>query len=84
MQATTVGAPARLLLTAQGSSAIDPPPDAGTVIASIDAATGHGVAQAFADFRARVGLDNVGLALTEPFWADVAIAGQQRRILMSR
>ena len=40
------------------------------------------LAQSFADFRARVGLDNVGLALTEPFWADVAIAGQQRRILI--
>ena len=81
-QTATAGASVRLLLTAQGSSAIDPPPDAGTVIASVDTATGHGVAQAFADFRAHAGLDNVGLALTEPFWADVAIAGQQRRILI--
>ncbi|MGI8854234.1 MAG: hypothetical protein ACR2JW_00655 [Thermomicrobiales bacterium] len=81
-QTPTVGAPVRLLLTAQGGSTIDPSPDAGTAIASVDAATGHGVARAFADFRARVGLENIGLALTEPFWADVAIAGQQQRILI--
>ncbi|HEY7907242.1 MAG TPA: hypothetical protein VIC60_00150 [Thermomicrobiales bacterium] len=81
-QAATVGAPVQLLLTPQGSSTIAAPSDAGAVIASVDGATGHGVAQAFADFRAHVGLDNVGLALTEPFWADVAIAGQQRRILI--
>jgi hypothetical protein len=80
-QAATIGAPVQLLLTPQGGDTIAPP-DAGAVIASVDAATGHGVAQAFADFRARVGLDNVGLALTEPFWADVTIAGQQRRILI--
>jgi hypothetical protein len=81
-QTAIVGAPVRLLLTPQGGDTIAPPSDAGAVIASVDAATGHGVAQIFADFRARVGLDNVGLALTEPFWADVAIAGQQRRILI--
>jgi hypothetical protein len=81
-QTATVGAPVRLLLTPQGSDTIDPSPDAGTVVASVDATTGHGVAQAFADFRARVGLDNVGLALTEPFWADVAVVGQQQRILI--
>jgi hypothetical protein len=81
-QTATVDAPVQLLLTPQGGTTIAPPSDAGAVIASVDTATGHGVARAFADFRSHVGLDNVGLALTEPFWADVAIAGQQRRILI--
>jgi hypothetical protein len=81
-QTAAVGAPVQLLLTPQGGTTIAPASDGGAVIATVDAATGHGVAQAFADFRSRVGLDNVGLALTEPFWADVAIAGQQQRILI--
>jgi hypothetical protein len=77
-----VGSPVTLLLTPQGGNAIAPPQDEQAVIALIDDQTGHGLPKGFADFRARVGLQNVGLALTDPFWADVAIAGKPERILI--
>ncbi|MCA1668023.1 MAG: hypothetical protein LC793_11655 [Thermomicrobia bacterium] len=77
-----VGAPVTLLLTPQGAGAITPPSDAQTVIALVDTTTGHGLPTAFANFRSRVGLENVGLAITDPFWADVAIGGTVQRILI--
>jgi len=77
-----VGTPVTLLLTPHGSSTIPQPPDAQTVVSLIDTQTGHGVPTAFADFRARVGVQNVGLALTDPFWADVQVAGTTRRVLI--
>lgn len=77
-----VGAPVTLLLTPQGGSTIAASPDEQTVISVIDSQTGHGLPKGFADFRTRVGLQNVGLALTDPFWADVAIAGKTQRILI--
>ena len=76
-----VGAPVTLLLTAQGAGTVTAQ-DRQSVITRDDAATGHGVPQVFADFRDRVGLENVGYALTDPFWADVAIGGTVRRILI--
>ena len=77
-----VGTPVTLLLTPQGGSTIPQPQDEQAVISLIDGQTGHGLPKGFADFRARVGLQNVGLALTDPFWADVAIAGKTQRILI--
>lgn len=77
-----VGASVTLLLTPQGGSMIPPSQDPQTVIALVDSQTGHGLPQGFADFRTRVGLQNVGLAFTDPFWADVTIAGKMRRILI--
>jgi hypothetical protein len=79
---TAVGSPVTLLLTPQGGSTIAPPQDERAVIALIDGQTGHGLPKGFADFRAHVGLQNVGLALTDPFWSDVAIAGKTQRILI--
>lgn len=78
----SVGTPVTLLLTAQGSSTTPQPPDDQTVMSLIDTQTGHGLPNAFADFRSRVGVQNVGLALTDPFWADVQVAGTSRRILI--
>ncbi|MHB8644756.1 MAG: hypothetical protein ACYDAR_03075 [Thermomicrobiales bacterium] len=60
----------------------DLPSDPAAIITTIDAQTGHGVAQAFDAFRARVGLDVVGLALTEPFWTTAQVGGQQHIILV--
>jgi hypothetical protein len=77
-----VGTPVTLLLTPQGGSTIPQPQDEQAVVSLIDGQTGHGLPKGFADFRARVGLQNVGLALTDPFWADVAIAGKVQRILI--
>ena len=77
-----VGAPVTLLLTPQGGSTIPPLQDDQTVIAIVDSQTNHGLPKGFADFRTRVGLQNVGLALTDPFWADMTIAGKMQRILI--
>ena len=79
---TPAGTPVTLLLTPQGGSAIPRPRDEQTVVSLIDTQTGHGLPKGFADFRSRVGLQNVGLALTDPFWADVQIAGTTQRILI--
>jgi len=79
---TPSGTPVTLLLTPHGGGAIPPPQDAQAVVSLADATTGHGLPQAFADFRSRVGVQNVGLAVTEPFWADVAVGGTVRRILI--
>ncbi len=65
-----------------GGSPPFPPQDPAAVIATIDAQTGHGVAQAFDAFRARVGLDVVGLAVTEPFWTVATVGGQSRLLLV--
>jgi hypothetical protein len=79
----SVGAPVQLLLTPTGAStttafATDPQ----TIGAERDGQTGHALPRAFADFRTRVGLETVGLAVTEPFWADVKIAGTVRRVMI--
>ncbi len=77
-----VGTPVMLLLTPHGSSAIPRPQDESTIVSLIDTQTGHGVPRGFAAFRGRVGVQNVGLALTDPFWADVQVAGTTQRILI--
>jgi len=79
---TSLGTPVTLLLTPGGSRMIPQPQDAQTVVVQSDPQTGHGVPKGFADFRNRVGLANVGLALTDPFWADVPVAGIAQRLLM--
>jgi hypothetical protein len=76
-----LGTPVALLLTPQGGGTIAQQ-DEQTVVSLVDRPTGHGVPVAFAAFRARVGVDVVGLALTDPFWADVLIGGQPQRILI--
>ncbi len=46
-----------------------------------DGVTGHRVPKAFADFRAKAGVPAVGLAVTEPFWAEVRVAGTARTLM---
>ncbi len=80
---TAKGQPVQLLLTPQGSgTTADSVNDPLATIATIDVQTGHGVPSAFDAFRTKVGLDVVGIALTEPFWADVRVAGQSHRVLV--
>ncbi len=79
----SVGTPVQLLLTPTGASTTmmfttDPQ----TIGAERDGQTDHALPRAFAAFRARVGVESVGLAVTEPFWADVKIAGKPQRIMI--
>ena len=56
--------------------------DPETIGSERDGQTGHTLPRAFADFRARVGIETVGLAVTEPFWANVKVAGRSQPILI--
>lgn len=79
----SVGAPVQLLLTPTGAGMMTAfTADPQTIGSERDDQTGHTLPRAFADFRARVGLETVGLAVTEPFWATVKVAGQSRQILI--
>lgn len=59
-----------------------PPADPATSLGAYDATTQHNVSQAFADYRTKVGLANIGYAISEPFFATVKVAGQQRSVLI--
>jgi glucose/arabinose dehydrogenase len=77
-------APVTLLLRASGgpgqyaAGASDPQ----AAVSDYDTVTGHRVAKAFADFRAKAGVPAVGLAVTEPFWAEVKVAGMPRTVMV--
>ncbi len=77
------GAPVQTELTPNGPQpAANLPQDAAAAIATTDTATGFPVPRIFADFRDRVGVQVIGLAVTQPFWVQVKVAGVQRRVLM--
>ncbi|MGI8687719.1 MAG: hypothetical protein ACR2M3_03985 [Thermomicrobiales bacterium] len=77
------GAPVQTELTPNGpQAAANLPQDAAAAIATTDSATGFPVPRIFADFRDRVGVQVIGLAVTQPFWVQVKVAGVQRRVLM--
>ena len=59
--------------------------DPQAVTAGFDDATKHNLPKAFADFRNAPdfgGLSAIGLAITEPIWATVAVGGMQKDVLM--
>jgi hypothetical protein len=56
-----------------GSSALPPIPQ--TTMTVYDDATKHNVPGAFAQYRERAGLTNIGYAISEPFHATVKVAG---------
>jgi hypothetical protein len=59
--------------------------DAQAVTAAFDDTTKHNLPKAFADFRNAPdfgGLSAIGLAITEPVWATVKVAGTQKDVLM--
>ncbi|MCC6626153.1 MAG: META domain-containing protein [Chloroflexi bacterium] len=51
-------------------------------MAAFDDPTRHNVAQAFLDYRNRVGLLTIGYARTEPFQTTVRVAGQSRQVMV--
>ena len=51
-------------------------------IGAYDPDTQHNVAAAFAAFRNKVNLLNVGFAISEPFWSTVKVAGAQKDVLV--
>ena len=79
----SVGAPVQLLLAPTGANATTvSATDPNTVGSERDDPTGHVVPRAFAALRAQVGVDAIGFAVTEPFWADVKIAGRTQRVML--
>ena len=51
-------------------------------IAAYDQTTGHNIPAAFVAFRDQVGLASVGLAIAEPFWSNVKVAGKPTDVLI--
>ena len=51
-------------------------------IGGYDSVTQHNVPTAFLNYRNTAGIPAIGLAITEPFWSNVKVAGQQRDVLM--
>ncbi|MCA1669216.1 MAG: hypothetical protein LC793_17855 [Thermomicrobia bacterium] len=58
----------------------EPPPYA--AYALYEFATHHNVSRAFYDYREKVGLPTIGLAISEPFFTTVTVAGQQKQVLV--
>ncbi len=82
-QPRAAGAPVQTELTPNGpQAAASAPRDAAAAIATTDSATGIAIPRIFLDFRERVGLQVVGLAITQPFWVQVRVGGVQRQVLM--
>ncbi len=77
------GAPVQTILTPNGpQAATNLPQDPAAAIATKDSATGLPLPRIFFDFRERAGLQVIGLAITQPFWVQVKVAGVQRYVLM--
>jgi hypothetical protein len=51
-------------------------------IGAYDGTTKHNVLGVFSDYRNKVGLATIGLAISEPFRTNVKVAGQQRTVLV--
>ncbi len=51
-------------------------------VSAYDQTTGHNIPAAFAAFRARAGLPSIGLAISEPFWSNVRVAGAPKDVLI--
>ncbi len=51
-------------------------------IGGYDAVTQHNVPTAFATYRNTAGISAIGLAISEPFWSNVKVAGMQKDVLM--
>ncbi len=82
--APPVGAPVRSVLNPDGSTASTAAgvADANAAIATTDTATGNALPRIFADFRAAVGVDVIGYAISAPFYATVRVRGVPRLILI--
>ncbi len=56
--------------------------DSATTFTVYDTATKHNVPKALAEYRTRAGLQTIGYALAEPFFATVKIGGAQRQVMV--
>ncbi len=82
-QPLAAGSAVQTELTPSGPQAVaSAPQDARAAIGVPDSVTGIAIPRIFLDFRERVGLQVVGLAITQPFWVQVKVGGVQRRVLM--
>lgn len=52
----------------------------GLTLTAFDAQTGHNILRAFADYRGRVGVATVGLAISEPWLSTFNVAGTPRTV----
>jgi hypothetical protein len=79
-----LGAPVTLAMTASGSISSFPSgasfPQAN--IGGYDGTTQHNVPAAFQNFRNTAGLLTIGLAISEPFWSNVKVAGSDTQVLI--
>ena len=81
---STMGVPATKALSASGQSGTytAPTSDANMLNREFDTVTRHNVPKAFADYRQKVGLQAIGLAISEPFWSNVRVAGVSKDVLI--
>ncbi|MDQ6832686.1 MAG: hypothetical protein M3008_04750 [Chloroflexota bacterium] len=79
-----IGDPTTRALSAEGTLRTLPAggSDAQAAIAAYDGNTQHNLPAAFAAYRNRVGLATIGLAISEPFWSNVRVAGIARDVLV--
>ena len=56
--------------------------DAQANIAGYESTTGHNIPAAFVAYRDQAGLASIGLAISEPFWSNVKVAGQPKDVLI--
>ncbi len=59
-----------------------PPTAPETTISVFDDTTKHNVPKVFADYRNKAGLQTIGLAISEPFLAKVAVGGKQTDVMI--
>jgi hypothetical protein len=78
-----VGSPVAATVSATGDvtnpAATATPP---TTISAFDDTTKHNVPKAFADYRAKAGLQTIGYGISEPFLATVKVAGAQKPVMI--
>ncbi len=78
-----VGASTHAVVSAAGDiSASSATTAAPATLALYDDATKHNVPKAFAEYRATAGLQTIGYARSEPFFATVKVAGTPRQVLV--
>jgi uncharacterized protein YkwD len=76
-----IGMPVTTTVAADGTIASDAARGGGpAAIGAYDDATGHNIAQAFAQYRDRAGMAAIGLAISEPFSATVRVAGVPKTV----
>ncbi len=64
-------------VAADGTISAGSPGADATALAAFDEITKHNIPQAFADYRTKVGISTIGLAISEPFLANVKVGGKQ-------